>query len=578
MQPDTMKLVKAWICILQCLVLLRSSTDAKTHVELFNCNDASGTFLISGNSWGKQKSASAPTKCTLLKYVLITPPDVGDTCVQDFMKHLSNRLGENITVWANDTSSLSCYKNIPVQCPATAVVICKNNLPAAALGQRSCNRSVTLNNGVVAYPSGTTFPSQAIFDCDSGYYLDTTKSRLRTCSSRASWYWPKAPAECEAYDCESSLTILRGTLSGNAPVFTASCNSGYKLIGEPRVTCTSATESTKIPICLQIFQCKNTISRTIQNGHVEGTAPQFTVRCHRGFQLIGDAQVTCTSNTTSTCVPKCLQIKCPALRPPQSGKTVEIFPGIVFYACNAGFKLVGTSALRCMANGSWSTSMPQCNRILCLPFAPPKNGTFVRSSRRVFGITEFVCNEGYALKGQRSSVCKEDGTWSSNAPSCEEIQCSALAEPDNGIIGRTSHGVYGVTVFACNEGYSLIGISTSVCKSDEKWSSEAPKCTGFGDVTVNGTPDANSGTPQKMFEPYLVGAAAGIVVGFATAVAMFVVWMRVKTERTLKITKESTNPFPPPAAVELIDNSAYGTVDVPAVQNECVYEHVSELS
>ena len=56
---------------------------------------------------------------------------------------------------------------------------------------------MTLNNGVVAYPSGTTFPSQAIFDCDSGYYLDTTKSRLRTCSSRASWYWPKAPAECE---------------------------------------------------------------------------------------------------------------------------------------------------------------------------------------------------------------------------------------------------------------------------------------------------------------------------------------------------------------------------------------------
>ena len=57
----------------------------------------------------------------------------------------------------------------------------------------------------------------------------------------------------------------------------------------------------------EIFQCKNTISRTIQNGHVEGTAPQFTVRCHRGFQLIGDAQVTCTSNTTSTCVPKCLR-------------------------------------------------------------------------------------------------------------------------------------------------------------------------------------------------------------------------------------------------------------------------------
>ena len=67
--------------------------------------------------------------------------------------------------------------------------------------------------------------------------------------------------------------------------------------------------------------------------------------------------------------------------------------------------------------------------IQCFPFATPKNGTLVRSSRGVFGITEFACDEGYALKGQRSSVCREDGTWSSTAPSCEGEIVVFLVKP-----------------------------------------------------------------------------------------------------------------------------------------------------
>eukprot|EP00117_Sycon_ciliatum_P029711 scpid89288/ scgid5140/ Sushi, von Willebrand factor type A, EGF and pentraxin domain-containing protein 1; Polydom len=347
MQPDTMKLVKAWICILQCMVILRSSTNAKTHVEHFNCNDASGTYLISGNSWGKQKSASAPSKCTLLKYVLITPQDVGDTCVQDFMKHLSNRLGENITVWANDTSSLSCYKNIPVQCPATAVVICKNNLPAAALGQLNCTRSVTLNNGVVTYPSGTAFPSEAIFDCDSGYYLDTTKSRRCSCSSAASWYWPKPPAECKAYNCLSSLSIHHGTFSGNAPVFNASCNPGYKLIGEPSVTCTSDSGSTQRPICLQI--------------------------------------------------------KCGAPPIPVNGLThASSYNALskAFYSCNSGYTPQGDASATCEASGNWSGTPPMCTRVACLSPQDPSNGNVSYSSHKGYDIATFSCRTDYKLVGQ----------------------------------------------------------------------------------------------------------------------------------------------------------------------------------
>ncbi|XP_065177642.1 P-selectin-like [Sycon ciliatum] len=196
-----------------------------------------------------------------------------------------------------------------------------------------------------------------------------------------------------------------------------------------------------------------------------------------GYQLSGMSYTTCLSNGSwSSAMPVCTQIKCPQIRPLPSGKTVEIFPGIVFYACNAGFKLVGTSASRCMANGSWSTSMPQCNPIQCFPFATPKNGTLVRSSWGVFGITEFACDEGYALKGQRSSVCREDGTWSSTEPSCEAIRCSQLAPPKNGTVVRSSLVLFGIIEFACNDGYALNGQRAAVCKGNETWSSKTPVC------------------------------------------------------------------------------------------------------
>ena len=58
------------------------------------------------------------------------------------------------------------------------------------------------------------------------------------------------------------------------------------------------------------------------------------------------------------------------------------------------------------------------------------------------------------------------------------IQCPKIGEPANGIIVRSSHVFLGVTEFACDEGYSLVGNSSSVCMSNGNWSSNAPKCQG----------------------------------------------------------------------------------------------------
>ncbi|XP_065177643.1 E-selectin-like [Sycon ciliatum] len=429
------------------------------------------------------------------------------------------------------------------------------------------------------------FPGIVFFACYAGFQLvGTSASR---CMANGSW--STSIPQCNPIQCFPFASPKNGTLVGSSQavfgITEFACNEGYALKGQRSTICKEdGTWSSNAPLCeaIQCFPFASPKNGTLV-GSSRGVFGITEFACNEGYALKGQRSSVCKEDGTwSSNAPSCEAIRCSQLAPPKNGTVVRsslVLFGIIEFACNDGYALKGQRAAICKEDETWSSKTPMCEEVIqCPKIGEPANGIIVRSSHVFLGVTEFACDEGYSLVGNSSSVCMSNGNWSSNAPKCQDIQCSELAEPENGIIGRTSHAVYGVTVFACNEGYSLLGISTSVCKSDGKWSSETPTCTGIGDVTVNGTPDANSGTPQKMFEPYLVGAAAGIVVGFATAVAMFVVWMRVKTERTLKIIKESTNPFPRPAAVELIDNSAYGTMDVPAGQNECVYEHVSELS
>ena len=42
---------------------------------------------------------------------------------------------------------------------------------------------------------------------------------------------------------------------------------------------------------------------------------------------------------------------------------------------------------------------------------------------------EYSCSRNYQLRGERIRVCKEDGTWSGEAPTCEQIRCEQPEKP-----------------------------------------------------------------------------------------------------------------------------------------------------
>ena len=57
-----------------------------------------------------------------------------------------------------------------------------------------------------------------------------------------------------AYTCPKPA-INNGLIKGSAPLYTASCNVGYQLDGEPSIVCVSDNATTSLPKCLGT--CRN---------------------------------------------------------------------------------------------------------------------------------------------------------------------------------------------------------------------------------------------------------------------------------------------------------------------------------
>ncbi|XP_066271288.1 complement receptor type 1-like [Branchiostoma lanceolatum] len=110
-----------------------------------------------------------------------------------------------------------------------------------------------------------------------------------------------------------------------------------------------------------------------------------------------------------------------------------------------------------------------------------------RGTTFVTGQMDFSCDDGYALVGQSSLTCVQDGQnarWSGPVPVCRipADQCPALTAPANG--ARTpatgANSYQDRVMFTCDSGYVRNGASNTTCQSDGTWSNDVPTCTAEG--------------------------------------------------------------------------------------------------
>ncbi|XP_065189195.1 sushi, von Willebrand factor type A, EGF and pentraxin domain-containing protein 1-like isoform X2 [Sycon ciliatum] len=626
------------------LVLISASwlqIDAQSYVYHFNCNNPQGLFYISNPVWTSTASCSGAN-------LLLPDSEASSTCVQNYIAHINSQLGTMSTVYTDLNGAVSCYPRVD-PCPSTGtVVMCRNTLPAAsnATTNPRCPEDLQISNGKVLYPSGNIFPSQSFDTCNQGYYI--SGFRLAECSTAGTW--GNRVATCTGYNCPQP-TLANGLITGTAPLYTASCNSGYLLSGSINVTCLTANTNTPLPTCIeqcpvlaisdatydtttrvvgttvtvscasgfgvmgsatvtcmaggswstlptcveacpalniaqaiyssttrtigttvavscnpgyqllglstvncmagriwtQLPTCEDIVCSTLPtitngvaapistarygvatvqcmagytlsgsltttclpNGSwalpigtcnaitcpvptipdgmatpvVASVPQQYTISCSSGFTLVGSNTVTCPTANAFTTFPICQANTCPALPVITNGyvsATVASFTigGTASVLCLPGYVVTGTATITCGSGGQWpsGTSLPTCTLRMCPALTPPISGSIVSSTRLPYGVTIFACNDGYQLTGNSATVCMANGAWSTTTPTCTSIMCSSQAAPSNGAIASMSLEVNGVTIFTCNSGYNVVGSSASVCLPNGTWSTSEPTC------------------------------------------------------------------------------------------------------
>uniref|UniRef100_A0A7N5JS29 CD55 molecule (Cromer blood group) n=1 Tax=Ailuropoda melanoleuca TaxID=9646 RepID=A0A7N5JS29_AILME len=210
----------------------------------------------------------------------------------------------------------------------------------------------------------------------------------------------------------------------------------------------------------------------------EGTT--VTYKCKEGFVKVpGKADsVVCLNNAWSELAEFCNRsCDVPTRLLFASLKTSftkqNYFPegSIVEYDCRPGYRKDHSLSgkLTCLQNFKWSKPDEFCKRKSCPNPGDLRNGRVSIPTDILYGASiSFSCNEGYRLVGVTSSYCSlvdDSVVWSDPLPECQEIFCPEPPEVNNGFILdlRDTYVYQQAIKYRCNEGFTLIGESSIYC-------------------------------------------------------------------------------------------------------------------
>ncbi|XP_065188160.1 sushi, von Willebrand factor type A, EGF and pentraxin domain-containing protein 1-like [Sycon ciliatum] len=421
-----------------------------------------------------------------------------------------------------------------------------------------CPLLAPITNGIITYPSGLVFPSEAFYTCNIGYRLHGPSNRA--CQSYVGFHkqitptaW-KSPSSstCKVNNC-TAPHLADGQVLGTSPYFMASCKDGFKLVGNVQITCISDTETTPMPAC-QPFICT---PPAISHGITSSTEPTHTTKCNSGFELVGDPIVKCASNKTATTLPTCKRYQCTSPPRVTNGHvTVQGYlrGGTAHVACNAGYNLHGANTTTCVSNGSWSHTLGNCLSTTCNYEFNISNGVVVLNGTPPYlvGSSIYVqCISGYT--GGGIVLCEADGTWTNTT--CTRIPCEVFQSVENGVALLNDDFSPTLAVLVCNEGYHLIGTALLHCSTTGVWSAPIPMCKQGSSSAAAGSSDSSGATSNTTI---IVGVAS-FLAGFLIPTVIYVCILKRRAQEhrveTTQAPVELCNKIDLP---DLKENDAYG--------------------
>uniref|UniRef100_A0A4W6EL58 CUB and Sushi multiple domains 3 n=1 Tax=Lates calcarifer TaxID=8187 RepID=A0A4W6EL58_LATCA len=446
-----------------------------------------------------------------------------------------------------------------IQCLANGVWSWRNERPRCRI--ISCGDLPTPPNGK-KIGTQTTFGASAIFNCNLGYVL--TGSTVRECLLSGLWsgmetqclvlkipkcsFFPNHPTaghcglpeqivngqvigenfgyrDTIVYQCNPGFRLIGSsvricqqdhTWSGQLPVSVTcghpgspiygrttgdgfnyndvvrfSCNKGYTLEGPSTAQCQASRQWSQQPPTCRVVNCTdpgipaNSIRESkIEHGNFTFGSVVF-YDCNPGYYLFGSSVLTCQPvGHWDKPLPECIEVDCghPGT-PPHGVMSGEkfTFGSTVRYSCSGDRQLIGDSSLTCQLNGHWSGPLPHCSGDSAGTCGDP--GTPAHASReagnfKVRSKVRFTCAVGHTLYGSAERICFPNGTWSGRQPFCKPVQCGNPGTPSHGRISRVDGTTFSHSiVYSCMEGYFLTGSPTRQCLANGTWSGTAPNCT-----------------------------------------------------------------------------------------------------
>ncbi|XP_067323206.1 membrane cofactor protein-like [Anolis sagrei] len=243
-------------------------------------------------------------------------------------------------------------------------------------------------------------------------------------------------------DCSAPPAQLHATLMTEVdsyPVGTTvryRCIPGYQYISgaNPTIKCLESSEWSTTPTFCEERSCR---APTVENGGIRGDlqlGATITYFCDPGYKPIGATTAHCivfeSSVQWDTDPPLCDRIQC--VRPPVinngrhnlDGHDVYTVGIVITYFCDGSLSLIGNSSITCVVEkdtekGIWDNPAPECKAVEC---SRPQieNGRLTSAFQPTYKYNQrlqFVCNDGYTLRGPEFVTCNSDSEWS-ELPKC----------------------------------------------------------------------------------------------------------------------------------------------------------------
>ncbi|KAM9770766.1 beta-2-glycoprotein 1-like [Menidia menidia] len=239
-------------------------------------------------------------------------------------------------------------------------------------------------------------------------------------------------------------------------------------------------------VCIRPELTGNIVIAGIQKSFGPGVV--LALSCQQGYTPVsGPREIVCTvsgewTKTKFKCIPK----RCPYPDPPSNGDLYyedTVYQSTVNYTCYEGYIMTGSSTAVCQADGTWSTTVPECKPVECGLAPVPKNGMViydkkVRGNTTEYSLTAtYVCLPPYAISGDPTAECTASGAWT-KTPECQVVTCPPPGRIEKGYLSNSDQKEYFFMEkikCGCDENYVLEGNLDIVCQKDGQWS-EKPSC------------------------------------------------------------------------------------------------------